>query len=70
MGFSNIDKYKYSWVLNIIRGVYLKVDRWYLNKIRCDKKKYPNNNFLKFLLRKRNYEVDMSNYIMLIKMVL
>ena len=70
MGFSNIGKYKYSWVLNIIRGVYLKVDRWYLNKIRCDKKKYPNNNFMKFLLRKRNYEVDMSNYIMLIKMVL
>ena len=42
MGFSNIDKHKYSWVLNIIRCMYLKVDRWYLNKIRCDKKKYPN----------------------------
>ena len=39
MGFSNIGKHKYSWVLNIIRCVYLKVDRWYLNKIRCDKKK-------------------------------
>ena len=43
MGFSNIGKHKYSWVLNIIRCVYLKVDRWYLNKIRCDKKKYPNS---------------------------
>ena len=44
MGFSNIGKHKYSWVLNIIRCVYLKVDRWYLNKIRCEKKKkYPNN---------------------------
>ena len=48
MGFSNIGKYKYSWVLNIIRCVYLKVGRWYLNKIMCDKKikknkkKYPN----------------------------
>ena len=41
MGFSNIDKHKYSWVLNIIRCVHLKVDRWYLNKIRCDKKKVP-----------------------------
>ena len=42
MGFSNIGKHKYSWVLDVIRCVYLKVDRWYLNKIRCDKKKYPN----------------------------
>ena len=42
MDFSNISKHKYSWVSNIIRCVYLKVDRWYLNKIRCDKKKYPN----------------------------
>ena len=39
MGFSNIGKHKYSWVLNIIRCVYLKVGRWYLNKIMCDKKK-------------------------------
>ena len=41
MGFSNIAKHKYSWALNIIRCVYLKVNRWYLNKIRC-KKKYLN----------------------------
>ena len=39
MGFSNIGKHKYSWVLNIIRYVYLKVGRLYLNKIMCDKKK-------------------------------
>ena len=32
MGFSNIAKHKYSWTLNIIRCVYLKVNRWYLNK--------------------------------------
>ena len=38
MGFSNIGKHKYSWVLNIIRCVYLNVNRWYLNKIKCDKK--------------------------------
>ena len=42
-GLFNIGKHKYSWVLNIIRCVYLKVDRWDLNKMRCDKKKYPNN---------------------------
>ena len=41
MGFSNIGKHKYSWILNIIRCVYLKVDKWYLNKIRCDEKKVP-----------------------------
>ena len=55
MGFSNIGKHKYSWVLNIIRYVYLKVGRWYLNKIMCDKKKkYPN----KF----RNIDVYIRNF--------
>ena len=49
MGFSNIAKHKYSWALNIIRSVYLKVNRWYLHKVRCDKKKYPNNRELKKL---------------------
>ena len=38
MGFSNIAKHKYSWALNRIGCVYLKVNRWYLNKIRCKKK--------------------------------
>ena len=38
MGFSNIAKHKYSWVLNRIGCVYLKVNRWYLNKIRRKKK--------------------------------
>ena len=47
MGFSNIAKNKYYWALNIIRCVYLKVNSWYLNKIRCrkkkkKKKKHPN----------------------------
>ena len=41
MGFSNIAKHKYSWTLNRIGCVYLKVNRWYLNKIRR-KKKYLN----------------------------
>ena len=27
MGFSNIGKHKYSWVLDVIRCVYLKVGR-------------------------------------------
>ena len=35
MGFSNITEHKYSWALNIIRCVYLKVNMWYLNKIKC-----------------------------------
>ena len=39
IGFSNIVKQKYSWFLNRIECVYLKVNRWYLNKIRCKKKK-------------------------------
>ena len=37
MGFSNIAKHKHSWVLNRIGCVYLKVNRWYLNKIKCNK---------------------------------
>ena len=39
MGFPNIVKHKYSWVLNIIRCVFLKVNRWFLNKSRRNKKK-------------------------------
>ena len=47
----NIGKHKYFWVLNIIRCVYLKVNRWYLNKIRSDKKKkYPNTLILDMFL--------------------
>ena len=53
MSFSNIGKHKYSWVLNIIRCVYLKVDRWYLNKIRCDKKKSTLTHFILHILIKK-----------------
>ena len=45
MGFSNIAKHKCSWVLNRIWCVYLKVNRWYLNKIKCKKKKKSTLTF-------------------------
>ena len=48
--FSNISKHKFSWALNRIGCVYLKVNRWYLNKIRCNKKKYPNNVYTQLLI--------------------
>ena len=46
MSFSNIAKHKYSWALNGIGCVCLKVNRWYLNKIRCNKKKSTLTHFL------------------------
>ena len=68
MSFSNIGKHKYSWVLNIIRCVYLKVDRWYLNKIRCDKKKkYPNTLHFTHFDKKKNTHISRCKIVHLYK---
>ena len=67
MSFSNIGKHKYSWVLNIIRCVYLKVDRWYLNKIRCDKKKSTLTHFILHILIKKNTHISRCKIVHLYK---